>query len=790
MHSPVATAAALCASLDGVPDAGMNRLFRAVLTGPLDPSEKRDVLTRIAGLTPFDMASLIAELRADLPPHATLLRPVLLARLHKMLEQVPDQPARFAETMDTFEAARPLWTGDSAEAGIQGWLDLKRALDGYQQAGGEHSVLGLGAKGPQRWEFEDQAGACLADCLPAVASPQSPADSCHRIARFACNVAKHYGFGHCLSEDSETYLAAGLQQDNAAKQRMRETAEVKSEEHTTRRLLYYIAPPLAVVVLLLAGSLGVIWSRTSTSDIAQSPPPAVPPPASAKPPPPAAVAGKGSETPPPTPAARPAIAPAEASAVPAPARAKPEPGIPAQSTEPASAPAGAESNPSSVTGEAPTAPIPPSAPAEPGASALPEAPPTGMPAPKEPEPPSPPAADPTVFEDSKVVSPQKLPGTIANGDTSVPTSPLPDPSVISPPGAPPAKPVDNAVGPGQPTTDGTPPPAGSMPFPATKTPAEPPPADPTQVLVAEEPLGNIVFNSERKVTTDLKKKLPAKVEIRLHGRAILERVVASQVPATARGHKTREVEFPTALLANSLAISFKYKDTRKPDQIAKLFISDRERMLSCHAEQHPEMSFLGLLQRNGLRFAVVELISHADEKPMLVALTRPVKHNFVLGENGAASIRPGSVPLAPKLDPWDKLYLGAGRVIDAEGQVFEFGGSWLTRAQTYQWPIPSLTPLAEKFGLGAISVVTSPIGDSVNLSIRPASSSQDARFASWVKGVEIRATLYRLVPYGALGQEKQPGSPEHIRVIAIQPDEATDVGRTSRGTAISGARGP
>jgi len=261
LHTGAVTSPVLRASLDRVPDSALNLFFRAVLTGPFDAVGKHDVLARITARSTFDMASLVAELKDDLTSHAAELRPVLLPRLHKILMHVPDHPERFAATMDTFEASRPIWFGDPAAASIQGWLELERLLDGYQQAGEQQSVLALGAKGPQRWEFEDQAGTCLAPCLGTASGATSPAEACQRLARFGCSLTQHYGIGYCLAEESETYLSAVLRQDTAARQRIRESAEVTKTERTTRRLNSVTKIFVGLTVALFVVLFAVFWRR-------------------------------------------------------------------------------------------------------------------------------------------------------------------------------------------------------------------------------------------------------------------------------------------------------------------------------------------------------------------------------------------------------------------------------------------------------------------------------------------------------------------------------------------------
>ncbi len=54
---------------------------------------------------------------------------------------------------------------------------------------------------------------------------------------------------------------------------------------------------------------------------------------------------------------------------------------------------------------------------------------------------------------------------------------------------------------------------------------------------------------------------------------------------------------------------------------------------------------------------------------------------------------------------------------------------------------------------------------------RKRAKANEASFANWLKDrVKVQAVVYRLVPYGALGHDKQPGDPDHIRVIVIKPE--------------------
>ncbi len=264
LHSPETTAQVLRDSLGGVPDEALNLLFRDVLTGGLDASDRRDILTRLAGRPAFNIQSLVGELVAKLAAHADVLRPVLVPHLCKLLEQLPDQPSRFAETMALLEIAQPLWTGAAAAAGIHGWLDLKKKVDGYQQqAGAQSSVLGRGAKGFGPWEFEQQAGTLLIPWVSSLGPPQSARDRSQKIAALLCGLAKDSGIGHCLSQESEPYLAAVLRKDEAEQKRIREAvaaAQAEKEERTTQRLSSVTKLLATTLIVLLAVLLGIfLW---------------------------------------------------------------------------------------------------------------------------------------------------------------------------------------------------------------------------------------------------------------------------------------------------------------------------------------------------------------------------------------------------------------------------------------------------------------------------------------------------------------------------------------------------
>jgi hypothetical protein len=123
---------------------------------------------------------------------------------------------------------------------------------------------------------------------------------------------------------------------------------------------------------------------------------------------------------------------------------------------------------------------------------------------------------------------------------------------------------------------------------------------------------------------------------------------------------------------------------------------DEQGTLYCDAvdsrQEQDGFALRTILQRDALRYCVLEVCPQARLPSQWVALLKPLTIRFVLDSDGSVPIQKTDRNRLriPNAAPWDQLYLGAGTVLHPDGEC-AFGSFWVAETPRKEWPLQELT---------------------------------------------------------------------------------------------------
>jgi hypothetical protein len=247
--------------------------------------------------------------------------------------------------------------------------------------------------------------------------------------------------------------------------------------------------------------------------------------------------------------------------------------------------------------------------------------------------------------------------------------------------------------------------------------------------------------------------------VRLHGAELI-----SVAPSSSHGELGEFDRIDSQADAEALVVTAFFGAGLNPRRVplARFFVGEGKLKWSLETPetQRKKDDIRTLL--GALPYCVLQLQPQAEAPVVFHTFKGPQASRFPLPELGA-TVGSKEDPLdVPSDGRWKQCYLGAGKIIAADGEEYEFGATWGDEAACDKWPIPKLKQTLGLVGEPTIELASQ--GELAKLVVKPAElkANEELR-AKKAKKTEEKTNIERLL---VKATRRKEGTTEAFRELA------------------------